>query len=43
MACGKEDFRVDMDEVRKIALDTRPAVICAGWSAYPVPGFRRVP
>ena len=32
---SKEDFRVDMDEVRKIALDTRPAVICAGWSAYP--------
>ncbi|QKT09056.1 serine hydroxymethyltransferase [Gordonia sp. X0973] len=32
---SKEDFRVDMDEVRKIALDTKPKVICAGWSAYP--------
>ncbi len=32
---SKEDFRVDMDEVRKIARDTRPEVIVAGWSAYP--------
>ncbi|MFT4199208.1 serine hydroxymethyltransferase [Gordonia sp. (in: high G+C Gram-positive bacteria)] len=32
---SKEDFRVDMDEVRKLALDTKPKVICAGWSAYP--------
>lgn len=32
---SKEDFRVDMDEVRKIALDARPKVIVAGWSAYP--------
>ncbi len=32
---SKEDFRVDMDEVRKIAQDTRPKVIVAGWSAYP--------
>ncbi len=32
---SKEDFRIDMDAVRKIALDTRPKVICAGWSAYP--------
>ena len=32
---SKEDFRIDMDEVRKIALDTRPKVIVAGWSAYP--------
>ncbi|GAA4398863.1 serine hydroxymethyltransferase [Tsukamurella soli] len=32
---SKEDHRVDMDEVRKIALDTRPEVIVAGWSAYP--------
>ena len=32
---SKEDFRVDMDEVRKIALDTKPKVIVAGWSAYP--------
>ncbi|GAA1481669.1 serine hydroxymethyltransferase [Gordonia sinesedis] len=32
---SKEDFRIDMDEVRKIALDVRPKVIVAGWSAYP--------
>ena len=32
---SKEDFRVDMDEVRKIAQDTKPKVIVAGWSAYP--------
>ncbi|MFG1791768.1 serine hydroxymethyltransferase [Nocardia sp. NPDC049149] len=32
---SKEDHRIDMDEVRKIALETRPKVIVAGWSAYP--------
>lgn len=32
---SKEDHRVDMDEVRKIALDSKPKVIVAGWSAYP--------
>ncbi|MEU7764400.1 serine hydroxymethyltransferase [Nocardia sp. NPDC049190] len=32
---SKEDHRVDMDEVRAIALDARPKVIVAGWSAYP--------
>ena len=32
---SKEDFRIDMDEVRKIALDVQPKVIVAGWSAYP--------
>ncbi|WP_336792825.1 serine hydroxymethyltransferase [Gordonia malaquae] len=32
---SKEDFRIDMDEVRRIALDTKPKVIVAGWSAYP--------
>lgn len=32
---SKEDHRVDMDEVRKIARETRPKVIVAGWSAYP--------
>ncbi len=32
---NKEDFRIDMDEVRKIALDVKPKVIVAGWSAYP--------
>jgi len=32
---SKEDLRIDMDEVRKVALDTKPKVIVAGWSAYP--------
>ncbi|WUD69987.1 serine hydroxymethyltransferase [Nocardia sp. NBC_00508] len=32
---SKEDHRVDMDEVRTIALGARPKVIVAGWSAYP--------
>ncbi|MBF6355375.1 serine hydroxymethyltransferase [Nocardia higoensis] len=32
---SKEDHRVDMDEVRTIALEARPKVIVAGWSAYP--------
>lgn len=32
---SKEDHRVDMDEVRDIALRARPKVIVAGWSAYP--------
>ncbi|WP_280232231.1 serine hydroxymethyltransferase, partial [Nocardia cyriacigeorgica] len=32
---SKEDHRVDMDEVRKIAVEARPRVIVAGWSAYP--------
>ncbi|WP_327110061.1 serine hydroxymethyltransferase [Nocardia sp. NBC_01730] len=32
---SKEDHRVDMDSVRTIALDARPKVIVAGWSAYP--------
>ncbi|WP_372497573.1 serine hydroxymethyltransferase [Tomitella gaofuii] len=27
--------RVDMDQVRKVALEERPQVIVAGWSAYP--------
>lgn len=26
--------RIDMDKVRQLALDTRPSVIVAGWSAY---------
>ncbi|MFC5997179.1 serine hydroxymethyltransferase [Quadrisphaera sp. GCM10027208] len=30
-----ETFRVDMDEVRRIALERRPRLIIAGWSAYP--------
>ncbi|MFI6040431.1 serine hydroxymethyltransferase [Nocardia sp. NPDC051321] len=32
---SKEDHRIDMDEVRSIALAARPKVIVAGWSAYP--------
>ncbi|ANS26829.1 Serine hydroxymethyltransferase [Rhodococcus opacus] len=32
---SKEDHRIDMDEVRKIAVAAQPKVIVAGWSAYP--------
>ena len=31
----ESDFRVDMDEVRELALVHRPKLIVAGWSAYP--------
>ncbi|MBB5639666.1 serine hydroxymethyltransferase [Cryobacterium roopkundense] len=31
----KETFRVDMDSVRDAAIEHRPKVIIAGWSAYP--------
>ena len=31
----EDDFRVDMDKVREQALDEKPQVIIAGWSAYP--------
>ncbi|MGZ5333276.1 MAG: serine hydroxymethyltransferase [Solirubrobacterales bacterium] len=31
----REDLRVDMDEVAKLAEETKPKVIVAGWSAYP--------
>lgn len=30
-----ESYRIEMDEVRKRALEHRPDVIIAGWSAYP--------
>jgi glycine hydroxymethyltransferase len=30
-----EDFRIDMAEVERIALEHRPKLIIAGWSAYP--------
>jgi len=30
-----ETFQVDMDEVRRTALEVQPQVIIAGWSAYP--------
>ena len=32
---SKEDHRVDMENVRAIARESRPKVIVAGWSAYP--------
>ncbi|MGZ5336995.1 MAG: serine hydroxymethyltransferase [Solirubrobacterales bacterium] len=31
----REDLRVDMDEVAKLAEENKPKVIVAGWSAYP--------
>ena len=31
----ESDSRVDMDEVERIAKETRPKLIVAGWSAYP--------
>jgi glycine hydroxymethyltransferase len=31
----REDLRVDMDEVAQLAEEHRPALIVAGWSAYP--------
>ena len=40
------DFRVDMDEVERLALEHRPKMIVAGWSAYPLhldfAEFRRI-
>jgi glycine hydroxymethyltransferase len=32
---SREDHRVDMDEVARLAEEHRPAMIVAGWSAYP--------
>ena len=32
---GRDDLRVDMDEVEQLAEEHRPKVIVAGWSAYP--------
>jgi glycine hydroxymethyltransferase len=32
---GREDHRVDMAEVEKIARERQPKLIIAGWSAYP--------
>jgi glycine hydroxymethyltransferase len=32
---SRDDFRVDMDEVAQLADEHRPALIVAGWSAYP--------
>jgi glycine hydroxymethyltransferase len=31
----QEDFRIDMDEVARLAEEHKPALIVAGWSAYP--------
>jgi len=42
----ESDFRVDMDEVERLALEHRPRLIVAGWSAYPLQldfaEFRRI-
>jgi glycine hydroxymethyltransferase len=32
---SREDLRVDMEEVERLAQEHRPKVIVAGWSAYP--------
>ncbi len=32
---SKEDSRVDMDELQRLAEETRPKMILGGWSAYP--------
>ncbi|MEO7124843.1 MAG: serine hydroxymethyltransferase [Nakamurella sp.] len=43
---SKEDYRIDMDVVRNMALAHKPKVIVAGWSAYPrqldFPKFREI-
>jgi glycine hydroxymethyltransferase len=31
----REDFRIDMEEVARLAAEHKPALIVAGWSAYP--------
>ncbi|WP_320670361.1 serine hydroxymethyltransferase [Patulibacter defluvii] len=42
----RESSRIDMDEVARIARETRPKLIVAGWSAYPrqldFPRFREI-
>ncbi|HWM55338.1 MAG TPA: serine hydroxymethyltransferase [Solirubrobacterales bacterium] len=32
---SREDYRVDMEEVERLAQEHKPALIVAGWSAYP--------
>ena len=32
---SREDYRVDMEEVERLAQEHEPALIVAGWSAYP--------
>jgi glycine hydroxymethyltransferase len=43
---SREDLRVDMEEVERLATEHRPKVIVAGWSAYPrqldFAAFRRI-
>jgi glycine hydroxymethyltransferase len=43
---SRDDYRVDMDEVARLAEEHRPALIIAGWSAYPrqldFPAFREI-
>jgi glycine hydroxymethyltransferase len=43
---SRDDYRVDMDEVAKLAEESKPKVIVAGWSAYPrqldFPAFREI-
>ena len=43
---SREDLRVDMDEVERLAQEHKPKVIVAGWSAYPrqldFPAFREI-
>src|SRR5215470_1885879 len=42
----RQDHRIDMDEVRKLALEHKPRLIIAGGSAYPrqidFAGFRKI-
>ncbi|MFI6674066.1 serine hydroxymethyltransferase [Kribbella sp. NPDC050470] len=43
---SSDDFRIDMAEVERLAVEHRPKLIVAGWSAYPrqldFAGFRRI-
>ncbi|MEU4246213.1 serine hydroxymethyltransferase [Amycolatopsis sp. NPDC026612] len=43
---SEKDYRVDMDEVERLAKEHRPKLIIAGWSAYPrqldFPRFREI-
>jgi glycine hydroxymethyltransferase len=43
---SRDDLRVDMDEVERLAAEHKPKLIVAGWSAYPrqldFPAFRQI-
>src|SRR6478736_3697256 len=43
---SREDFRVDMEEVARLAEEYKPKLIVAGWSAYPrqldIAAFREI-